>query len=202
MPVFSESDWKETEYPMNFCGMENVNVKKKDFIRCVLSAIVPIIYISCFLTMSYSALSRYSGNPMPRIFGWGQAIVLSGSMEPEIPVGALVIVKEAASYQPGDIITYFDGKNLVTHRLVSLADGIVTTQGDANNAKDYPFNQSNILGRVRAVFPRAGYFIIWMRSPFGLLCLLLIGVLILLIARNVGNQNEKATQSDHKQFAP
>ena len=71
--------------------------------------------------------------------------VLSGSMQPTIPVGAVVVATPvpAASLHLGDVIT-FEAPNhpgrLITHRIRQIAQTpagpVFTTQGDANPAPD------------------------------------------------------------------
>lgn len=83
---------------------------------------------------------------VPALVGASSRTVLSGSMEPALPVGSIVIVRPepATSIRPGDIITFADraavGHPVVTHRVVAVRDGqrgpVFTTQGDANNSPD------------------------------------------------------------------
>ena len=48
-------------------------------------------------------------------------VVLSGSMEPEIPTGSVVVVDgRKKEWNPGDVITYRRGNMVVTHRILSL----------------------------------------------------------------------------------
>src|SRR3989344_7094007 len=70
-------------------------------------------------------------------------IVQSGSMEPEILTGSVVVVKPSSSYKIGDIITFGPvpkGKLPTTHRIVeSRTENNLTfysTKGDANISKD------------------------------------------------------------------
>src|ERR1035437_9985037 len=65
-------------------------------------------------------------------------IVKSGSMEPSIKTGSIVIIKPEAQYKIGDVVTF--GKDTktdipTTHRIVSnrAVDGVImfTTKGDA-----------------------------------------------------------------------
>ena len=57
---------------------------------------------------------------VPRLFGYTPYAVLSGSMEPEYPVGSLIFVHsvDAETLQPGDAATFHrsDGA-VVTHQV-------------------------------------------------------------------------------------
>ena len=78
---------------------------------------------------------------VPNLLGMKSFAVLSGSMEPKIPVGSIVFVDEVepATIQTGDIITYnFSGNTMVTHRVVGvdIENQSIITKGDANEVED------------------------------------------------------------------
>ncbi|WP_165362397.1 signal peptidase I [Promicromonospora panici] len=108
----------------------------------------------------------------PRVMGWMPLTILSGSMEPTIPVGSQVVVDpiedegDVARIQVGDVVTFMpqpDDPTLVTHRVVTrtvTADGTVTvtTQGDANDAPDgVDLTERELRAVVRYHVPYAGY---------------------------------------------
>jgi signal peptidase I len=97
--------------------------------------------------------------------GWEFNIVLSGSMEPVIHVGSLIIVKpvESASLQIGDIVSFKvrDTTTPVCHRIVDInyLDGFTyyKTKGDANEEADpYLTLASDVTGRTLFSIPYAG----------------------------------------------
>ena len=87
--------------------------------------------------------------------------VVTGSMEPEIPTGALLIAREVEieTIKLGDIVSFRTqlsdiwGK-IVTHRVVGIMENpagsiLLETKGDANLASDIFFvDQSNFVGKV------------------------------------------------------
>ncbi|MGB4126381.1 MAG: signal peptidase I, partial [Dethiobacteria bacterium] len=89
----------------------------------VLSGAVTILLIAMVLLLAFFLLqSRLTGTE-PSIVGHKIYIVMSGSMEPAVKMGGVVVVQPlpAEEVQPGDIIT-FRGENsrsLTTHRVVS-----------------------------------------------------------------------------------
>ncbi len=144
----------------------------------------------------YTLIAKTTGNPLPTVFGWGSAVVLSGSMEPELPVGALLFIQREKNYEIGEIVTYEDENGtLVTHRLTALENGNAVTKGDANNVEDTPFPVSKICGKVQAVLPGVGGTILWLKTPPGLCAILLFGGTLLFvpdyIIRKVGKTLEK-----------
>lgn len=118
------------------------------------------------------------GNLMPMPFGWGFSVVLSGSMEPELSVDDLVIVREQETYQKRDVVVYQDGASLVIHRIVAMEGEQIITMGDANNTEDPPVALSSIKGKAVAHIPYAGVVIRFLKSPVGFVLLLAIAFLL------------------------
>ncbi len=123
--------------------------------------------------------SRVAGNAVPMPFGVGAAVVLSGSMEPEISVGDLLIVAERKSYEVGDVVVYQDGRMAVTHRIVAITEDEVITKGDANNTEDAPITVEQIKGEVVLAIPHAGYAVNAIKTPLGTLCILALAIFLL-----------------------
>lgn len=93
--------------------------------------------------------------------------VLTGSMEPDLPVGSLLLISPAEydDIEIGDDITFVRDANLtlVTHRVIRKDDASqeITTQGIANNVPDNPTSYANVIGKVIFHIPYAGYLVIW-----------------------------------------
>jgi len=103
------------------------------------------------------------------ILGIQSFVVLSGSMQPTIPVGGIVYTQMQASYQKGDIVAFKSGDVNVTHRIVDVEnDGSFVTRGDANNASDSKTVAVNdILGKELVFLPYVGNMIIFLKTPIG-----------------------------------
>ena len=121
-------------------------------------------------------------------FGWQVDTVLSGSMEPAIPTGSILVSRTVASdsINVGDIITFSgSGRDrFITHRVTAIdrTNGIVfTTKGDANNAEDpYPVPAENVVGKVMVHIPFLGFIFSFVKTPLGILLMLVIpGLLII-----------------------
>ena len=115
-------------------------------------------------------------------------IVESGSMEPAIKTGSVVVVKPTESYRAGDIITFEDrGKDrTTTHRIVDMevisGQTQYITQGDANNAEDTSkVSESKVMGKVLTSIPYAGYLLAFAKEPLGFVLLVIVpcGIVIL-----------------------
>ena len=114
-------------------------------------------------------------------------IVQSGSMEPNIPVGSLIVVKAAEQFEKGDVITFgTDTKTQIptTHRIVNVtgSQGVLyfTTRGDANDVDDpVAVTRDDVIGKVVLSVPTLGFLLDFARTPRGFL--FLVGVPAFLI---------------------
>ena len=127
------------------------------------------------------------------ILGYNYKTVLTGSMEPAIPVGSIVITKEQSSYEIEDIISFQEKGSVITHRIISIDRERYITKGDANNVADTEeVQQKQILGKVILTIPLLGYLVMWLMSPVGIISLfMIIGIWYIATGRNRGAGNEK-----------
>ena len=115
------------------------------------------------------------GLVIPKIAGYDAYVVVSGSMEPNIPVGSIAYSKEVdpAELQTGDVIVFIDparGTTPITHRVVSndTAAGTIITKGDANDREDVnPATYDNVVGKVDFHVPRVGFVAAMLTSTQG-----------------------------------
>ena len=150
--------------------------KLPPFLRYLIIGILAVI-IGCNVYAFNAA--QLAGNPVPMPFGVGAAVIVSGSMEPELSVGDLIIVKEQDAYEVGDVIVYQDGRMSVAHRIVAMDEETVTAKGDANNTNDSPITPAQIKGEVVTAVPLVGYLVNAVKTPLGTLCILVLAVLLL-----------------------
>ena len=95
---------------------------------------------------------------------WEPLVIVSGSMEPTLNRGDVVILEKAQSSDigVGDIIAYRIGDAIVTHRVIDvLEDGTLKTKGDANAEPDaYAVSVEQIVGKVKYRIPALGWIVI------------------------------------------
>lgn len=123
----------------------------------VLSALIFVLGMTIFITV----LSATKGT-VPSVLGYSVLQVRTGSMEPKLPVGSIIIVKETdtETLNVGDIISYYvvstdqiDGQ-VNTHRIIDIQkeEGknlFFKTKGDANNLPDdYIVHHTKIIGKM------------------------------------------------------
>jgi signal peptidase len=121
----------------------------------------------------------------PLVTGGSALAVLSGSMSPGLPVGAMAFVRavDPATIEPGDVITFqraADAPELVTHRVLAADDSrgvpVFTTKGDANNAADLdPVPAAAVRGELWFGVPHLGRVSAILHSPKG------AGLLVVLV---------------------
>ena len=127
-----------------------------------------------------------------RVVGIQPYCVLSGSMEPNYPVGSLVYVKACDPFtlQKNDVVTFMVSDSMVaTHRIVDIhldeEDSKVvrfTTKGDANTSNDGELlHSNNIIGKVVFSIPLLGFIADFIQHPPGLyIAIAFIAILIIL----------------------
>lgn len=120
----------------------------------------------------------------PDFLGIKTYIILSGSMEPELTVGDMIIVKEVDEdkLNVGDIISYRDGANVVTHRIIKI-DTIngtkqFITKGDHNNVEDRgALTIASVEGKIIGKVAYIGKFILFLKNKYVLIILAVVSFL-------------------------
>lgn len=133
-------------------------------------------------------MSRINGST-PSVFGYSIFRVSSGSMEPELMVGDIILdktVDNPEDLKVGDVITFKSsdyGDLLVTHKVIKAPyeeNGklMLQTKGIANEVEDKPISVDNVKGimicRVDYLDTVYNVFL----SPWGLLILIALIVII------------------------
>lgn len=101
------------------------------------------ILAACFL----SIMATKFATGKPSIFGFRPILVVSGSMEPTIKTGSIVIASpiDAKDVQIGDIVTYKCKGATIVHRVIEITDdGLFVFKGDHNQNEDDPVDPSQI----------------------------------------------------------
>jgi signal peptidase I len=125
----------------------------------------------------------------PRFLPYQTYTVLSGSMEPLLPVGSVIVAVPARGEElnTGDIITVANPQHagvLVTHRIIEIENSpqgrSFKTKGDANNVADSWVVPGTGNGwRYAFAIPQLGYALSALQSDIGRLVLLVIPTFLL-----------------------
>ena len=124
-------------------------------------------------------------------FGWSALSVPTGSMQPVLPVGSLVIIHRVSvpDLRVGDIITYqnpLDTRKTITHRIVRtyLISGHIPgfiTKGDANTVPDVPIPGGSVQGKVAWHVPYLGGAIAIAKTWVGITALVYVPAILITI---------------------
>lgn len=123
-------------------------------------------------------------------------VVMSGSMEPAIPVGSIVVVKrvDADDVEVGDIIAFQMGESKTLHRVVDKVFDVgffeggsfyFRTKGDANEDPDpWIVRPEQVSGALLLTIPYYGRLIHFAGTPIGFTLMVVVPA-ILLIANEI-----------------
>ena len=138
-------------------------------------------FIHILANISYVLILLYILVCVPMIFGYTPLVVLSGSMEPELPVGSIVYYKSVSEeeLQPRDIVVFQTDDQFVSHRIVEINDSGIVTKGDANENNDPNLVSYSavrgVLSSVHIAF--VGYFV-WFINSYLLPIVLVIALIL------------------------
>lgn len=156
-------------------GRQGMKLDKNTLLRYLTLGVLAVLI--GFGVYSLNA-SHLTGDQMPMPFGYGASVVLSGSMEPALSTGDLLVVRQEEAYAQGDIVVYQSGRMAVVHRIMTIDGETVITKGDANTASDEPISIAAIKGKVIAAVPLLGYPVWALKSPVGIIAAIAAAVLL------------------------
>lgn len=151
-----------------------------------LSVITTLISNMVFVMLGLMALYVLSSNVS--IFGgYKSLLVQSGSMEPTIMTGDIILIRPFDKYIQNDVVTFTDAENrIVTHRIKKISTAsnksLLTMKGDANSSNDAdPITFDQIMGKVTFTIPKLGYLVAFSKSLPGLIILIMIPAALFII---------------------
>ncbi|MBQ7670609.1 MAG: signal peptidase I [Clostridia bacterium] len=174
--------------------------KKKSLKSYIISMTILAISVLVCVIVTVQTLT----NGYVNIFGYSVFRVVTGSMEPTIPVGAVLLSRSADvdEIEVGDIICFRSRESshygsIVTHRVVSISEDesgkkYLESRGDANYSSDPYFVQAeNLIGKVIWYTGKEGVFskvLSFASGKIGFLALIVIPILLIagLILYGVG----------------
>ncbi len=125
-------------------------------------------------------------------------VIQSGSMEPTIMTGDVVLVQSQGQYQLNDVVTYNDSTGrVVTHRLVEeIKDkNSFVTKGDANqNADSRPIESNQVQGKVVFTFPKLGYLVRFVQTKTGKIVFIIIPIVVMICEETIKIMSEVSTE--------
>lgn len=172
-----------------------------DYLQCVLNIIYPFVLLLYLISYTnnmilhpkkkeevkkeHKTLKTVSGVIlsvvlfvyvcfMSGLFKFYFLAVGSGSMEPKIQVGDLVLVEKTKDYDKlkiGDVLVYKKENKVILHRIVKIDDSsgkyIYNTKGDNNKSIDsWDIQEKDVIGKVRFKIALVGYPTVWLNRLF------------------------------------
>lgn len=129
----------------------------------ILNLLIVFVVIIMIIAIYYIVQIKVLNKPYANIFGYTFFEVATGSMEPTINVGDIIIVKLTNDVTDDEIIVCQEDKSFITHRLLKTENGKFITKGDANNTEDEPMDPKNLIGKVVNIIPN---FALWKKIIF------------------------------------
>lgn len=171
--------------------------------KVVKSILVKLIYAVLIILATYNIYNYVCINvlkqDLPTINGYGTLEVISGSMEPTIDVGDLIIVNtKYDELKENDIITFYDEKgSFVTHRIIEIKDGEYVTKGDNNNSEDQgTISKNDIVAKYVTRLNGMGKLMASFQSPITMILILVIGILICVLVSTDKEGNPIITEEE------
>ncbi len=179
-------------------GCTNEEKKNKSIVINILKIIIIIILLPIIFFNSVIIVdSIVHKDEIPSFFGWKPFIVMSGSMQAELCVGDVAIIKEVDtdSLKVGDIIAYQESKDfIITHRIIEEIkdeDGNrkFITKGDNNNEADSKqVSMEQVEGKYITKISKIGSVLLFIQTPIGTVVSVSIPIVILLILHAIENK--------------
>lgn len=153
-------------------------------IKIILNGVSYLFYFLLILVGFFTITSNSS------LFGTYQSLLIrSGSMEPSIMTGDVILIKTMEEYIEKDVITFKEQEErIVTHRIVKETNEAgkkaFITKGDANRSIDNDVVEpAQVLGKVVFIVPKLGFLATFVRTPIGIAVMIMIPGFLIVIDR-------------------
>jgi signal peptidase len=173
-------------------NIRNINVKKTiKFALLIAAAVIVAVFLLFYRPVALAGDTLYEP-------------VYTGSMEPAIPVGSVVVIKpvDPNTLQINDIICFrLSEPPSITHRIANITSEGFLTKGDANEDPDqWTVKKESVIGKVIFTIPFVGYIGYFVRTPIGFVLLILIPaslIIIIEIRSIIRNMKNKPAPSNN-----
>ena len=180
-------------------------------INILLNIFIAIFGILLLISIYNSIQINILKNDYSSLFDYSIFEVQTGSMSGEIEAGDWVIVKATKDIALDDIITFKQGDEFTTHRVIEKYTDTYVTKGDVNNSKDEPITDDDIVGKVVKVLPHFGILRKTLFNPWVVISLIITLFLINFalkkedskkeeqLKQKVNSLKEQVTKKDNKE---
>ena len=158
-------------------------------INVVLNILIFIFGVVLLISIYNNIQVKLLGNDYSSFFGYSVFEVQTGSMGEAVEPGDWIVVKYSRNIKIDDIVTFKQDGDFITHRVIEAYQGTFVTKGDANDAKDDPITQEQIVGKVVKILPAFGIFKKTIFNPIVLIAIIITIYLVNLTFKK--NKKEK-----------
>ena len=158
-------------------------------INVVLNILIFIFGVVLLISIYNNIQVKLLGNDYSSFFGYSVFEVQTGSMGEAVEPGDWIVVKYSRNIKIDDIVTFKQDGEFITHRVIEAYQGTFVTKGDANDAKDDPITQEQIVGKVVKILPAFGIFKKTIFNPIVLIAIIITIYLVNLTFKK--NKKEK-----------
>lgn len=173
------------------------NIEK--IVNYILNVLIVIFSIVLLITLYNSIQLKIFKNSYSTFFGYSVFEIQTNSMANEIFADDWIIVKITKNVNIDDIITFDDEGKFLTHRVIEKYGETLVTKGDANNTKDAPIDQKQIVGKVAKILPKFGLFRKTLFDKEVLLALIGSLFIVSFIFKKDRKKNEKKNQDNKEE---
>lgn len=158
--------------------------------RLIKNVICWVLILVLAITMVIFLTTRIQGKT-PTVFGYTIFRITTGSMEPELKIGDIIldkIVDDETEIAVGDIVTFEGGSQfqdkLVTHKVIKApytdenGNLMLQTHGVANEIDDTPISINQVRAKMICKIPYIDALYNLFLSPSGLLIMILLIILV------------------------
>lgn len=186
--------------------------KAFNIVKTVFDILCWVLIGVLVVSIVFSVIAHSIGT-LPSAFGYTICRVSSGSMEPELQVGDVIVgklVSEPEKLKVGDIVTFKGAGSLegmfITHQIIvepHEEDGILMlqTKGTANEIPDSPIEVDRVVSVMLCEVEFLNAFYNFFLSPWGLLTIIFLIILVFIdeiisLVRNLSGNNKTYQKVD------
>jgi signal peptidase len=131
-------------------------------------------------------------NETPAFLGYKMYVIISGSMQPELEVGDIVVVKKINpnDLKKDDVISFRKGQTIITHRIAEVKNAEeklqFLTKGDNNNTSDKDLvSEKEVEGIVVNKIQKLGKIVLKLRDKTLIIFIILIYYVFLMYDQSI-----------------
>ncbi len=166
---------------------------------CIISAVILILLL--YNIYKFICVNVLKKN-IATINGYAMLDVNTGSMEPTIQIGDIIIIDtKIKKYSENDIVTFYDKEgSLVTHRIISLKGNLMITKGDNNNIEDRESSTDKIVGKYAFRIQKGQKIISAFKNPIVIILIIIDGILYSVFV-SIDRKGDIKLSEEEKEYA-